>query len=137
MKKAAIKLTILSIILLVSISGIVLGAVYDNTNVSTENSTYVTTNTTNVTEQQTVSDVVSNTTNLTEEQSAADNANVTTTDSGIEETVEATPEGVADTIPAPQETSVPQPVQTKKSPGFESVGAVALLLLAMYVSKRR
>jgi hypothetical protein len=137
MKKAAIRLAILSVILFVSTSGIVLGAVYDNTNVSTENSTTVTSNTTNVTEQQTVSDVKSNTTNLTEEQSAADNANVTATDSGIEETVEATPEGIADTIPAPEETSVPLPVQTPKSPGFESVGAVALLLLAMYVSKRK
>ena len=107
---------------------------YDSTNVSTENST-VTTNTTNVTTNTT--NVTTNTTIVTEEQNAADNANVTTTETGIEETIEATPEGVADTIPAPEETSVPLPVQTPKSPGFESVGAVALLLLAMYVSKRK
>lgn len=129
MKKTAIKLAILSIVLLVSISGIALGAV--NTDIPNQNSTDVVNDTAindtaNVTEEQTVSGVTSDTENATEQ-------NVTS----IEATVDATPESIADTIPAPQETSVPQPVQTPKSPGFESVGSAALLLLAMYVNKRR
>jgi hypothetical protein len=147
MKKAAIKLTILSIMLLVSISGIVLGATYGNTNVPNEN----TSDTTNVTGGQNVSDVVVDTSNVTDQsatdnvtdQSTADNVtdqstadNVTATEPGV--TMEPTPGIIVDTVAptAPQDT-VPLPVNTPKSPGFESVGAVALLLLAMYVSKRK
>ena len=156
MKKAAIKLTILSIMLLVSISGIVLGATYGDTNVPNEN----TSDTTNVTGGQNVSGVVVETSNVTDQsttdnvtdqsvtdnvtdQSTADNVtdqsiagNVTATESGV---TEPTPGIIVDTstpTETPQDT-VPLPVNTPKSPGFESVGAVALLLLAMYVSKRK
>jgi hypothetical protein len=143
MKKTAIKLTILSIIFLVSTSGIVLGTVYNNTNMSNENSASYTSNitgeqntsdvvndTSNVTGEQSISDVVNDTSNVTGEQSAADNVNVTSTESGTSTTGD-----IVDTT-TPQET-VPLPTKAPKSPGFESIGAVALLLLAMYVSKRK
>ena len=131
MRKTAIKLTILCMILLVSASGIVLGATNNATNMSNINGTSVDLNTTDVTETPTVAD-----TDIANMSTAANNQG-----QGV-----ANPTSPQDTvIPSPQDTVVPAspqdtvvPVQTPKSPGFGSVVAIAaVLLLAMYIKKSK
>lgn len=121
MRKITIKLMILSIILLVSISGTVLGYA-------------------NYTTNGTVNNTVEATVNVTEAPTDTNTADATVNGTEAEGTATSTPEEVVATAEStyPQETSVPEePVATPKSPGFGSVISVVVLLLAMYVGKRK
>jgi len=125
MRKTAIKLTMLCMILLVSISGIVLGATNNVTVVSSANGTSVDMNTTDSAATPTVADT--------------DTANVsaTTDTEGGQAAIAPTQEGVVNPV-SPQDTVVPTAsAQIPKSPGFGSVVAIAVLLFAMYISKRK
>lgn len=126
MKKTAIKLTVLSIILLVSIS-IVLGATYNTTYVPSVTSTPIV-------------PVRINTTNVTGMSTVANTTNATVTETVVQDTTVPTPEKTVATVEQtyPTETSTPQkPIQTPKSPGFGSLLSVAVLLLTMYIVKRK
>lgn len=120
MKKTAIKLTILSIILLVSISSTALGYASYATNPPNDTSV-PNIGTVDVTEVPT-------------------GANVTVTENTVQETPASIQGEVVVTVEpiSSQETSVPNiPVTTPKSPGFGSVVSVVTLLSAMYIVRRR
>jgi cell division septation protein DedD len=123
MRNTAIKLMVLSLILLVSMSSTVLGYGSYATNPPDANGTPVNGGTIDVTGTPTI----------------ANAANVAVTETGIQETIVATPEVVVTTESTPEETSAPiEPVKTPpKSPGFGSVLSVVGLLSAMYIAKRR
>jgi hypothetical protein len=121
MRNTSIKLVILSIILLVSASGTVLGYANYTTN-GTANST------------------VKTTVNVTGAPTVTNTANATVTATVVKGTTVSTPEKVVTTAEStyPQDTSVPKtPVPTPKSPGFGSVVSICVLLLAMYMGKRK
>lgn len=117
------KLIVLSIVLLVSISGTVLG--YAN---------------------YTTNDDENGTINVTGKSTDTNTVNTTATDTDVQETVVSTPEevaGIAESTPETaestyqRETTVPEkPVQTPKSPGFGSVVSVVALLLAIYIGRK-
>lgn len=143
MTKTAIKLTILSIILLVSASSIVLGATYGATNMSDINST----NDMNASNSGVNISADMNTSNNTGMSTDANTANTTMTpsqgnvvDTSIP-TVTSQGNVVDTSIPAPQGTTAPQetsaPPAPPKSPGFGGIISVAVLLLAMYIYKKR
>lgn len=122
MRNTTIKLMVLSLILLVSMSSTVLGYGSYATNPPNANGTPVNTSTIDVAGTPTT----------------ANTANVAVTETEVQETVVATPEVVVTIESTPKETSVPiEPVQTPKSPGFGSVVSVVVLLSAMYIAKRK
>lgn len=110
-------LMVLSIILLVSISGTVLGYANDTTN-----------------------DTANNTINVTGAPNVTNTANVAVTETEVQGTVVSTTEDETPEVEATysRETNVPEePVQTPKSPGFGSAISIVVLLLAMYIGKRK
>jgi hypothetical protein len=120
MKKSTMRLMILSLILLVSTSGIVLG---------------VNNSTANDTGRQTIAH-----TNVTGASTATNTAYPVTTVTEIKKMPVSTPEKVivTDTPISPKDTSVPQkPVTTPKSPGLGPVVSIVVILSAMYISKRK
>lgn len=121
MRKITIKLMVLSIILLVSISSTVLGY-------------------TNYTTNGTVNNTVEATVNVTGASTDTNTADATVNGTEAEGAATSTPEEVVATTEStyPHGTSIPEkPVATPKSPGFGSVVSVVVLLLAMYVCKRK
>jgi len=123
MKKTAIKLMILSTILLVSMSSIVLGEIGD------------------VAATETIGDV-----NMTGGPTDTNTVDMTTVETPIEETpsetdiIEETPSDtdIPEDTSSPSETSIPEePVETPKSPGFGSMISAIVLLSVVYIIRRR
>lgn len=145
MRKTAIKLTILCMILLVSMSGIVLGAMNNATNMSNINDTSVDMNTSDVTATPTVADTANMSTTADNQGQGAvaptqeGVANPTVTDTTADNQGQGAVVPTQEVPTSPQDTVVPTaPAQTPKSPGFGSVVAIAaVLLLAMYIKKSR
>lgn len=116
MRKTAIKFMILSITLLLSISSIALGesdsvtAIGDIGGTNTANTTSTNTN------------------------------NVAINETQIGETPVSTSEDLTvaeDTYPPSETGDNEKPVETPKSPGFESVALIMVLLSAIYIIRRR
>jgi hypothetical protein len=121
MRKAVIKLTILTIILLVSIGSTVLG-----------NPSYATNSATNSAINVIGESTVTNTANVAV-------ANVAVVETEVQTTHISTPKEVAVTgSTSPQATSVQkEPAQTSKSPGLGFVVSVVVFLSAIYIGKRK
>lgn len=116
MRKKGVKLVAISMTLLLSISGIVLG----------EESNIVAIGETGLT----------NTVNETGKQNSTNIANVTQMD----ETPLSTSEGLGipeETYPPSDEDEHARPVETSESPGFGSVLSIVVLLSTIYMTRRR